>query len=101
MSEYGQDMAYRLAYELAAANAVIVSGMALGIDSVCAAAALEAGGTTVAVLGCGLPIAYPKEHTRLMEMIARRGAVITEYPPMERPNGKNFPRRNRIISGLC
>ena len=101
MSEYGEDMAYRISYELASAGAVVVSGMALGIDGVCAAAALEADGTTVAVLGCGISVVYPKEHTRLMESIARHGAVITEYPPMERPNGRNFPRRNRIISGLC
>lgn len=101
MSEYGQNTAYRIAYELSASGAVVVSGMALGIDSVCASAALEAGGKTVAVLGCGISIAYPKEHTHLMEKIARHGAVVTEYPPMERPNGRNFPKRNRIISGLC
>ncbi len=101
MSEYGQDTAYRIAYELSSAGAVLVSGMALGIDGVCASAAMEAGGTTVAVLGSGISVVYPKEHTRLMESIVRHGAVITEYPPMERPNGDNFPRRNRIISGLC
>lgn len=101
MSEYGRDTAYRISYELAAAGAVVVSGMALGIDGVCAAAALEAGGSTVAVLGCGISVAYPKEHTGLMAAIARHGAVVTEFSPMERPNGRNFPRRNRIISGLC
>ena len=101
MSEYGQDVAYRIAYEMAAADVVVVSGMALGIDGVCASAVLEAGGTTVAVLGNGISMAYPKEHARLMESIARRGAVVTEYSPMTRPDGKNFPRRNRIISGLC
>lgn len=101
MSEYGQNTAYRVAYELAAADAVVVSGMALGIDSVCACAALEADGSTVAVLGCGISVVYPKEHAKLMKIIARRGAVLTEYSPMEHPNGRNFPRRNRIISGLC
>ncbi|MBE6662726.1 MAG: DNA-protecting protein DprA [Ruminococcaceae bacterium] len=101
MSEYGRNTSYQIAYELAAAGTVLVSGMALGIDGVCASAAMEAGGTTVAVLGSGISIAYPKEHTRLMESIARHGAVITEYPPMERPNGANFPCRNRIISGMC
>ena len=101
MSQYGQDTAYRIAYELAAADAVIVSGMALGIDSVCATAALEANGSTVAVLGCGISVVYPKEHVRLSQAIARRGALLTEYSPMTRPDGRNFPRRNRIISGLC
>ncbi len=101
MSEYGQETAYRIAYELASAGTVVVSGMALGIDAVCASAALEADGSTVAVLGCGVSVVYPKEHATLMKAIAKKGAVITEYPPDERPIGRNFPRRNRIISGLC
>ena len=101
MSEYGRDTAYTISYELAAANAVIVSGMALGIDGVSACGALAAGGDTVAVLGCGISVVYPKEHGKLMREIARNGAVITEYPPFERPHGYNFPKRNRIISGLC
>lgn len=101
MSEYGKQSAYKIGYELSAAGAVVVSGMALGIDGVSACGALEAGGTTVAVLGCGISVVYPKEHKRLMEDIARKGAVITEYPPEEPPRGHNFPKRNRIISGLC
>ncbi len=101
MSEYGKQTAYKISYELAAANACIVSGMALGIDSVCACAALEAGGSTVAVLGCGVLETYPKEHAKLKRIIERRGAVISEYPPFASPNGANFPKRNRIISGLC
>ena len=101
MSEYGRDTAYRFSYEMAAAGAVVVSGMALGIDGVCAAAALEANGTTVAVLGSGISVIYPKEHTTLFEKIAQKGAVITEHRPDARPNGSNFPRRNRIISGIC
>ena len=101
MSEYGRDTAYTISYELAAARAVIVSGMALGIDGVAACGALSAGGQTVAVLGCGVSVVYPKEHTRLMEEIAKHGAVVTEYPPFESPRGYNFPKRNRIISGLC
>ena len=101
MSEYGKATAYRMAYELSAAGVCVVSGMALGIDGVCACGALESTGVTVAVLGCGLSIAYPKEHAKLMKHIAKRGAVITEYPPFERPQGHNFPKRNRIISGLC
>ncbi len=101
MSEYGMQTAYGISYELASAGVVIVSGMALGIDSVCACGALEAGGDTVAVLGCGISVVYPREHKKLMQVIAKRGAVISEYPPTESPRGHNFPKRNRIISGLC
>ena len=101
ISEYGRDSAYKISYELAAAGSVVVSGMALGVDGVAACGALAAGGQTVAVLGCGISVVYPKEHSKLMSEIAKRGAVITEYPPFERPYGYNFPKRNRIISGLC
>lgn len=101
MSEYGRDSAYKISYELASAYGVVVSGMALGVDGVSAAGALAAGGSTVAVLGCGLSVVYPKEHKRLMRAIAKYGAVVTEYPLTERPHGSNFPKRNRIISGLC
>lgn len=100
MSDYGMQTAYSIAYELASANAVIVSGMALGVDAVCACGALEAKGETVAVLGCGISVTYPKEHERLKSAIVRRGAVVTEYPPNEPPQARNFPKRNRIISGL-
>lgn len=99
-TEYGARTAYKIAYELATAGAVIVSGMAKGIDGVAAAAALAAGGYTIAVLGCGLATVYPKSHAGLMHAIARRGAVITEYPPFAAPEGRHFPVRNRIISGL-
>lgn len=101
ISEYGRDSAYKISYELAAAGSVVVSGMALGVDGVAACGALAAGGATVAVLGSGISVVYPKEHGKLMTEIAKRGAVITEYPPFERPHGYNFPKRNRIISGLC
>ncbi len=100
MSEYGMRSAYKIAYEMASAGAVIVSGMALGIDSVAASAALKAGGRTVAVLGCGIDVIYPKEHKRLYHAIAEAGAVITEYPPSTEPSSFNFPVRNRLISGL-
>ena len=100
MSDYGKESAFRLSYELAAADAVIVSGMALGIDAVSAAGAIEAGGVTVAVLGCGIARTYPKEHSKLKKIILKKGAVISEYPPFEAPNAFNFPKRNRIISGL-
>ena len=101
ISEYGKQTSYKISYELSAARAVIVSGMALGVDGVCAAGVIAAGGTTVAVLGCGLSIVYPKEHMALMKEIVKKGAVISEYPPFERPFPGNFPKRNRIISGLC
>lgn len=101
ISEYGIETSFKVSYDLASANAVAVSGMALGVDGVAACGALTAGGPTVAVLGCGLSVVYPKVHERLMNEIAKKGAVITEYPPFERPHGYNFPKRNRIISGLC
>ena len=100
MSDYGMRAAYKIAYETAAAGAVIISGMALGIDGVAACAAVTAGGSTVAVLGCGIDIIYPKCHRKLEEIIRRHGAVITEFPPATEPHGYNFPIRNRIISGL-
>ena len=101
MSEYGRESAYKISYDLASANTVIVSGMALGVDGVSACGALASGGDTVAVLGCGISVVYPKEHEKLMREIAKNGAVVTEYPPTERPHGYNFPKRNRIISGMC
>lgn len=101
MSEYGRDTSYKISYELASAGVVVVSGMALGIDGVAASGVLSAGGETVAVLGCGISVVYPKAHARLMDEILKRGAVVTEYPPFEEPRGYNFPKRNRIISGLC
>ena len=101
MSEYGMRSAYKISYELAAAGARIISGMALGIDSVSACAAIEAGGSTFAVMGCGLDRAYPPEHGKLMEIIAQNGAAFSEFPPGTPPLGSNFPIRNRIISGLC
>ena len=100
MSEYGRRTAYKIAYELAHAGVVIVSGMALGIDSVAACAALEAGGTTVAILGSGIDVPYPTEHKRLQEIIESRGVVMTEFAPGVRPLGHHFPMRNRLISGL-
>ena len=100
MSEYGKRMAYKISYELASAGAVVVSGMALGCDGVAAAGAIAANGTTVAVLGCGIDLVYPRQHTTLMEHIKANGAVMTEYPPGTAPLGRNFPVRNRIISGL-
>ncbi len=100
MSEYGMRAAYKIAYEVASSGAVLISGMALGIDGIASCAAIASGGKTVAVLGCGIDRVYPKSHQRLCEAIKRHGAVITEYPPDTEPRGMNFPMRNRIISGL-
>ena len=97
---YGEQVAYKLSFELAAAGTVIVSGMAQGVDGIATAAALEAGGTPIAVLGCGIDITYPRQHHKLMAECAERGAVITEYAPGTPPNGYNFPIRNRLISAL-
>ena len=101
MSEYGKRMAYKIGYELGAAKAVTVSGLALGVDAMASAGALAAGGTTVVVLGCGIDIVYPTAHRTLMNEVLRHGAVITEYPPATSPLKHHFPQRNRLISGLC
>ncbi|MBO5930624.1 MAG: DNA-processing protein DprA, partial [Clostridia bacterium] len=100
MSAYGLRQAYKMSYELATAGAVVVSGMAKGIDGVAAGAAIKAGGATVAVLGCGVDIAYPTHHKPLSIEIAKTGVVLSEYAPGTRPNSYHFPLRNRIISGL-
>lgn len=100
MSAYGLRQAYKMSYELASAGALVVSGMAKGIDGVAAAAALKAGGMTVAVLGCGVDVAYPTHHRNLSMEIARTGVILSEYAPGTRPNSYHFPMRNRIISGL-
>ena len=97
---YGEQVTYKLSFELAAAGALIISGMAAGLDGLAAVAALNAGSETVAVLGCGIDVVYPRQHTRLASEIAERGAIVTEYPPGTPPNGWNFPVRNRIISAL-
>lgn len=101
MSDYGGRMAYRIAYELAVSGAIVVSGMALGIDGMGHQGALDARGHTIAVLGCGIDRVYPPEHKKLMQEIAEYGTILTEYPPHAHPVGSHFPARNRIISGLC
>ena len=100
MSAYGMRQAYKMSYELASAGALVVSGMAKGIDGVAAAAALKAGGTTVAVLGCGVDVVYPTHHRALSQEIAKNGVILSEYAPGTRTNSYHFPMRNRIISGL-
>lgn len=100
MSEYGKRMAYKIGYELAAAGVLPVSGMALGVDGVATAGALAAGGHPIAVLGSGIDIVYPSAHMTLFRALTEQGTVLTEYPPGTPPEGRHFPVRNRIISGL-
>ena len=100
MSDTGRLNAHKLCFDLAAAGAVIVSGMARGIDSVCHQGAIDGGGRTVAVLGCGCDVVYPPENSYLYGVITDNGAVISEYPPGEEPKAENFPVRNRLIAAL-
>lgn len=98
---YGSGMAERLATDLAARGLVIISGLARGIDTTSHRGAVAAKGKTIAVLGTGIDIMYPKENTRLTEqMLALGGALITEFPVGTSPAPQNFPIRNRIISGM-
>ena len=99
-SDYGHRITSRLAGELASAGVTIISGLAFGIDSFAHEAALEAGGLTAAVFGCGLDYIYPSAHRDLAERIARSGCLISEFPRGTKPERFNFPVRNRIISGL-
>jgi DNA processing protein len=97
---YGRDAAYHLSKELAAHQVTIISGLAPGIDTAAHKGALDAGGRTLAVLGCGIDITYPQENRELARQISQHGALVSEFPLGMRPGKNNFPRRNRIISGL-
>lgn len=97
----GNESAYAFAKQLAAVGMVVTSGLALGIDGASHRGALAAKGITHAVLGTGLDLIYPKAHEQLaQQIIASGGALISEFPPTTQPRPENFPRRNRIISGL-
>lgn len=99
-SEYGKQVARYFSSALAAAGIQVVSGLARGIDGISQEAALDCGGRTYAVLGCGVDVCYPAENGRLFDRIPARGGIVSEYPPGTLPQARLFPPRNRIISGL-
>lgn len=100
-TQYGLNVARSLANDLAKNGALVVSGMADGIDSAAHLGALDAKAPTVAVLGCGINRVYPASNAYLMKRIMETGMVMTEYPPNSEPMKHHFPERNRIISGIC
>ncbi len=100
-TSYGREVTRRLASELAEAGVTVVSGLALGVDSIAHSAALEAGGRTIAVLPCGPDYVYPERHRDLAARIAGSGALVSEFPLGQRATPQLFPVRNRLISGLA
>ena len=97
---YGREAARQITEDLAHSGVTIVSGLARGIDAVAHRAAVEGGFRTLAVLGSGVDVIYPPEHRRLAQQVAENGAVVSEHPLGTRPDAQNFPRRNRIMSGM-
>lgn len=98
---HGLRMAASLAEDLARAGVCVVSGLARGVDGAAHGGALRAGGLTIAVLGSGVDVIYPPEHNGLARDVAAHGALVSEFAPGTPPRGWHFPRRNRLISGLC
>lgn len=96
----GREIAERFAYELSLEDLIVTSGMAIGIDGCAHSGALRAKKPTIAVLGCGVEVVYPKRHRQLAKDIVSNGAIISEYPIYTQPHASHFPQRNRIISGL-
>ena len=99
-SPYGWNVASQLARDLVSAGVAIVSGLARGIDAAAHRAALDAGGKTIAILGTGIDITYPRSNARLFHAIEKTGLILTEFAPGTPPLRENFPMRNRVISGL-
>jgi len=100
MTSYGMEAARWIAGEIARRDAVIVSGLAMGVDATAHAATLEMGGDTVAVLGCGIDRCYPPSNRRLYDQIASTGTLVSEYPPGTPVRKHHFPERNRLIAAL-
>lgn len=100
-TRYGRDVSFQLARDLAQQGVTIISGLAQGIDASAHEGALAGQGRTVAVLGCGIERIYPHEHVDLAQRILQQGALISEFPIGTPPSALNFPRRNRILSGLA
>ena len=100
VTKYGKQITHDTAAYLAGSGITVVSGLARGVDGIAHQAAIEGGGRTFAVLGSGVDVIYPPEHRKLAREIIQNGAVISDYPPGTKPDGINFPPRNRIISGL-
>jgi DNA processing protein len=100
-TRYGRDVAARLSRELSLAGVTVVSGFARGVDEAAHQAAVGSPGGTIAVLGCGLDVEYPREHAALKEAMRARDLLASEFPPGTEPMPRNFPVRNRIIAGLC
>lgn len=98
---YGRKTAAAISRRLAASGVTVVSGMAMGIDASAHEGALDVGGKTIAVLGCGPDVCYPPENKILMTEILRHGLIVSEYTPGTPASRYNFPNRNRIISGIC
>jgi DNA processing protein len=99
-TSYGRRTAFNLGRNLAAVSVTVISGLALGIDTESHLGALAGQGSTVAVLGCGLDVVYPRQNQALYRKISECGALVSEYPLGTRPEGFRFPARNRIIAGL-
>ena len=99
-SPYAREVAGRLGSDLAGCGVAVASGLARGVDAAAHRGALDAGGPTIAVLGCGVDVAYPPEHGPLLAAVSDAGAAVSELPPGAPPRPFHFPRRNRIISGL-
>lgn len=100
-TQYGLTVAGRFGREFAQAGACVVSGMARGVDTAAHKGALEAGGHTIAVFGCGVDVIYPTENKQLSVLIAEHGLLLSEFPPGSPAYPQNFPIRNRIVAGLC